>query len=169
VTDELYAHFRSGGAARERFRSDPVIDRLWPPDLQRIIREVDDSVRDYPSLQLHMAIGFFASRDYERAILALERARALPGERRRALGLQIYALCLLGRVQDAQLLASEHRDQLLLDGRLPRSWSFLQRQFGIDPQSVAQSGPARDRAVVLEPESGPVHQPAGFPASIAPR
>jgi hypothetical protein len=81
-------------------------------------------------------VRWLAERRFDEAAAAMARADGHPDRlrRRQAFRLRIYSLCMAGRLEEAQSLARERYVSQGAPSELPRFWSWLRENFGIDPQ-----------------------------------
>jgi spermidine synthase len=126
--------------------STPVLWRLdSDSDVQRIVAGAGAAEQAHPAMQFQLGIRFISDRNYAAAVDALSRAEQLPQLRETAFRLRIYALCMSGRIGQAQSLARQRFMQLLTSAKqppgisaaaipLPPYWVWMQKTFGIDPR-----------------------------------
>jgi hypothetical protein len=111
---------------------------LWrlgsDPDVQKIIAEAGPEELKQPMIQLHLGIGLVSERKFAEAAEHLYYAQELPGIRRPAFGLQIYALCMSGQIHEAQRLvraAQVSTEKGAPDVPMP-FWIWMKNTFGLD-------------------------------------
>lgn len=97
-------------------------------DFQRVVEQASPEALAQPALQFHLGVRLLAARQYAAAAGPLGRSESLPALPGRIFSLRLYALCMAGRMSDAQQLVNEH------DGPLPKAWPWLKETFGLaDP------------------------------------
>jgi hypothetical protein len=123
-------------------RTDLIAPVLWilgsDADLQRIAGSLEGAERAAPRAAYQLAVGHVARRDFMRATAAFARAEEDPALRRDAFRLRVYSLCLAGRVDLAQRLASERyrlRGDSPSDDKLPPFWVWMVTTFDVDPRA----------------------------------
>jgi hypothetical protein len=113
-------------------------------DAQRAARAAQAATPDDPAVLRHLAVGALAERRYGEAaeLFGRAEARSAGGSRRDLFRLQVYALCLAGRVAEADRLA-EARYAERGPGPLPPFWGWLRSAFGLDPSRASASRAVR--------------------------
>jgi spermidine synthase len=135
--------------------SEPVLWRLGSnADIQQVVATATPEELANPVLQFHLGVRLIADRKYAAAAESFDRAAQLtqpaaaPGSAStgdNAFALHIYALCMAGRIREAQELIREPWQESLrqrgLDADaasnapLPPFWMWMKETFGIDPRS----------------------------------
>jgi hypothetical protein len=113
-------------------------------DAQRAASEASGASREDPTVLAHLAAGALAERRFDEAAQLFGRAerRSAGAQRRDLFRLHIYALCLAGRVGEADRLA-EARYAEHPPGPLPPFWGWLRAAFGLDPSRASASRAVR--------------------------
>ncbi len=103
-------------------------------DAQRVVRGIDGPAREHAEVWTHLAAGALAERRFDEAADLFARLEGASGGalRRDAFRLRVYALCLAGRVEEAERLA-EVRYAERAPASLPPFWGWMRDTFGIDP------------------------------------
>ena len=116
-------------------------------DVQRRLAVVKASDIARPGGQIQLGVRRLAERRFDEAAAAMARADGHPDlrTRRQAFRLRIYALCMAGRLAEAQSLARERHASTGAPSELPRFWRWLRENFGIDPQPSGAERIARVR------------------------
>jgi predicted membrane-bound spermidine synthase len=116
-------------------------------DAQRLLAEVQARDLARPGGQLQLGVRWLAERRFDEAAAAMARADGHPDRlrRRQAFRLRIYSLCMAGRLEEAQSLARERYVSKGAPSELPRFWSWLRENFGIDPRRSEAGWIARAR------------------------
>jgi spermidine synthase len=117
-------------------------------DIERIMADATSEEMAQPGMQYHLGVRLLAERRYVEAVEPLSRAELAPGYRDKAFRLRVYALCMAGRVDQAQQLAQERLAQVvaakglkadsLTEADLPTFWAWMKKTFGIDPLVINQ-------------------------------
>jgi hypothetical protein len=116
----------------------PVLWLLYSElDTLRAARELSEAAREEPQVLAHLAAGALAERRFDEAAELFARAeeRSAGTRRRDLFRLRVYALCLAGRVVEAESLARvRYSDRS--PGSLPPFWGWLRTTFGVDPSAA---------------------------------
>ncbi len=97
-------------------------------DLQLGIEAASPEELGLPIVQVHLGVRLLSERSYLAAAKSFERAEAGASQRDRALGLQLYALCLGGQAARAQAIAAARPADVKNDV----FWQFVGRHCGIE-------------------------------------
>ena len=202
--EQIFRSFTDESAAKERFRTSPLIKHLWPErlltaslpyfevqdminthfyddrllvrqssliedvnrlltktslstpilwslgsdsDIQQIVATEAPDEQERPPMQFQLGIRLLAERQYSDAAESFSRAEQDPQLQEDAFRLQIYALCLSGRIKQAQQLVQQRFSHGLTDqdrtamsmnnGFRDPFWGWMQQTFGI---VIAQLG-----------------------------
>ncbi|VAX29557.1 FIG00603552: hypothetical protein [hydrothermal vent metagenome] len=110
-------------------------------DFQRIVNAATPEEKEDPMMQVHLALGQMAARDYESAIVSLQLAGADERLKGDAFSYTVYALSSLGRRAEAQALVKKEMGEFLKNQKgkngppppLSPFWSWMKDARGIDP------------------------------------
>jgi hypothetical protein len=119
----------------------PVLWRLGSnDDIQRVVSGMPDEWNN-PPVQFHLGVRQLSERQYSAAAESFAGAAPIDND---AFALQVYALCMSGRIPDAQeLIRGPWQESLRRRGidaatasrePLPPFWMWMKETFGIDPR-----------------------------------
>ena len=102
-------------------------------DEMRIIEGLLAAGNAPPAMAFPMAARAMAIRDFSAAAGHFAIARRGGGQEARALQLQLYALCMAGRKEEAQAIALEYGSQPDATDIDPTYWDWMRETFGLEP------------------------------------
>ena len=109
------------------------------PDELRLVHRLSTEKRRLPRAQHLLGLEALGERDYEQAVLLLRRAHAGRPKAAVMLRHRLYALCLTGRMEEAEAAVRRSLDWLPLDGSDRGYWSWMHETFGLgDPYAMTR-------------------------------
>lgn len=107
--------------------------------IQRAARLASAKGRSGPALDYESGALALAQRDFARAAERFGRAEKRRGAKRDFLYYRIYALCMDGRIEEAEAAAAASGLSEARGGQDRKVWSFLEESFGLDPEAGSPS------------------------------
>jgi hypothetical protein len=115
--------------------SDLVSLPLWLLGSEQREQRIAARAGSRPGADRVRGIGALAARDYAGAARLFRRARAGRGRQPRVVGLEIFALCMAGEIEEASRLSRQFVRAMPAAARQDEYWTWLESTFGLaDPR-----------------------------------
>jgi hypothetical protein len=108
---------------------------LWLLGSEQAEQRIAARAGSRPGADRIRGIGALAARDYASAVQSFRRARAGRGRQPRVAGLEIFALCMAGNVEEASRVARQLLRAMPGAAQQDAYWEWLEAAFGMpDPR-----------------------------------